>query len=520
MKLHEALRKVIRHFGVNVIEEKRLMSFLADYKAFDDYPAVKEVMKCIATGDSGKKICLAADGSDEEFLRIASEIRETLVREKSFKEEFARYAVDSVSFALGIVSDVTEPGDHGYEAVRKNTGSQGSSGALGSKPQVSPAAPQAPTPRQAGPQTPFTVSGDTWQTSSDGAESHRRFCRGHDLTAAFESGEFSRNVEDGSFMDIFPGDCIRKHVTVPEIKAPDGSVYIPRKSYTVKFIIADLDIALNRGHTLVTAHHAVIVPENPPFKSYMNPTNTNLGGYVLSFMHGVVLPAFAQGLRDAFGAQHLLNCNYVGSPARPSSFCMCRLMTLSMVFGQTPPWWGYYTWSDFDRDLCLGGTQLAAFRLNKDLQGGNMSCWLSDVPSSARPWSPKYFAAVSGGHNSIAARVTGASRERGIRPFALQTIPWPGRAELPLSCRSPVLPERAARCRRIKGKPSDDESTKGPHHVSIGDCAPFPGPSAQHHAVSLPSPAAEVPRKCSPRNPQEALPLRSPEPANAAETHK
>ena len=31
MKLHEALRKVIRHFGVNVIEEKRLMSFLADY---------------------------------------------------------------------------------------------------------------------------------------------------------------------------------------------------------------------------------------------------------------------------------------------------------------------------------------------------------------------------------------------------------------------------------------------------------------------------------------------------------
>ena len=25
MKLHDALRKVIRHFGVNVIEEKRLM---------------------------------------------------------------------------------------------------------------------------------------------------------------------------------------------------------------------------------------------------------------------------------------------------------------------------------------------------------------------------------------------------------------------------------------------------------------------------------------------------------------
>lgn len=94
-------------------------------------------------------------------------------------------------------------------------------------------------------------------------------------------------------------------------------------------------------------------------------------------------------------------------------------MTLSMVFGQSPPWWGYYTWSDFDRDCCLGGTQLAAFRLNQRLQGGNMGFWLSDVPSSACPWSSKYFATVRGGHNSIAARVTGASRERGVRPFAL-----------------------------------------------------------------------------------------------------
>lgn len=54
MKLQEALRKVIRQFGGSVIQEKRLMSFLADYKAFDDYPAVKEVMRAIATGDWGR----------------------------------------------------------------------------------------------------------------------------------------------------------------------------------------------------------------------------------------------------------------------------------------------------------------------------------------------------------------------------------------------------------------------------------------------------------------------------------
>ena len=51
MKLHEALRKTIRHYGISVIEDKRLLSFLAGYRAFDDFPAMKEVMRFIAAGD-------------------------------------------------------------------------------------------------------------------------------------------------------------------------------------------------------------------------------------------------------------------------------------------------------------------------------------------------------------------------------------------------------------------------------------------------------------------------------------
>ena len=31
MKLHEALRKIVRQFGVNVLQEQRLMSLLSDY---------------------------------------------------------------------------------------------------------------------------------------------------------------------------------------------------------------------------------------------------------------------------------------------------------------------------------------------------------------------------------------------------------------------------------------------------------------------------------------------------------
>jgi len=411
MKLHEALRKVIRHFGVNVIEEKRLMSFLADYKAFDDYPAVKEVMRAIATGDSGKKICLAADGSDEEFLRIASEIKETLVSEKSFKEEFARYSVDSVSFALGIVQEVTEPGDHGYEAVRKNTGNNGSAAAQeSSSAQGSTAAPQAAAPQKSGSVTAFVVSGDTWETASDGAASHRRFYRGHDLTAAFDSGEFSRNVADGSFRDIFPGDFIIKKITVPAVANLNTS------TYDVKFIIADLDIAMNRGNPRVTAHHAVIVPEKPVFSTYMNPTDTNADGYAGSYMHKTVMPAFAKGLIGAFGEKHLLKSSFDGAGNTSSDplVCTCRLMTLSMVFGRTPPWYYSCSWSDFDKDNCLDGKRLAAFSIHSDIQSNGIWYWLSDTLSSSS------FADAYADSSGVDAHAVGASAHKGgVRPFAL-----------------------------------------------------------------------------------------------------
>ena len=120
MKFHEALRRAVRQFGINVLQEHRLMSVLADYKAFDDYPAVKEVMKTVSSEGHGKELCrLAMDGSDEECLHYAEDLRKSLVRNSSFREEFAEYAAESLAFALGLRTSVQEPSDHGFEAVRR-----------------------------------------------------------------------------------------------------------------------------------------------------------------------------------------------------------------------------------------------------------------------------------------------------------------------------------------------------------------------------------------------------------------
>ena len=417
MKLQEALRKVIRQFGVSVIQEKRLMSFLADYKAFEDYPAVREVMKAIATGECGKDLCrYATEESDDEYLRFAESLKESLANEKSFKQEFADYAVDSISFALGIASSVTEPGDNGFEAVQKNAGGQGRRRAQsGSGAQGGGSTYGGTSQRQAPSQRRRRSLSGVFASVPDGADSHRRFYRGEDITAAFDDGSFSASVADGTFYDIFPGDYIRKTITVPGVANTGTS------TYKVKFVIADLDAAMNHGSPSVTTHHAVIVPETPVFDTYMNPTNTNAGGYAGSYMHKTVMPAFALGLIGAFGTEHLLKCSFDGSGRTSDPLaCTCRLMTLSMVFGQAELPSNGRDWSSYVKDECMGGEQLAAFSLHPELRGQNMWYWVSDLPSSSCPWSSSDFAGVGGRGDGVHADAAGASLAHvGVRPFAL-----------------------------------------------------------------------------------------------------
>lgn len=116
MKLQDALKKIIREFGMSVLREKCLVFLLSDYKAFDDYPAVKQIMKSIAEDGYGKELCrLGMDVSGEECLNYAGRLKKTLSGDKHFKPELADYAVDCILFSMGFVSSVREPSDHGFD---------------------------------------------------------------------------------------------------------------------------------------------------------------------------------------------------------------------------------------------------------------------------------------------------------------------------------------------------------------------------------------------------------------------
>ena len=69
MKLHEALRKILKQFGTSVMQDgKRLMSMMADFHAFEDYPAMKQVMGAVFTGRYGKELFTrAADDESGDY---------------------------------------------------------------------------------------------------------------------------------------------------------------------------------------------------------------------------------------------------------------------------------------------------------------------------------------------------------------------------------------------------------------------------------------------------------------------
>lgn len=123
MRLEEALRKVIRQFGVSVLQEKRLMFVLSDFRAFNDYPAVKQVFQSIVSDGSGKELCcLFLDDDSEGCLTYARNLKKSLAADRHFKQELADYAVDSITFALGLQASVKEPSDHGFDPMESGKG--------------------------------------------------------------------------------------------------------------------------------------------------------------------------------------------------------------------------------------------------------------------------------------------------------------------------------------------------------------------------------------------------------------
>ena len=126
MKLHDAMRKTVKEYGVRVIAEKRLIFILADLRAFEEYPAVKPVLEAVVSGSAGRELVrLFLEEDRDWFLSYAGNLRKSLSGKSRFREDLADYAVGSILFALGVQDSVTEPSDHGFDPMGHGSGAAG-----------------------------------------------------------------------------------------------------------------------------------------------------------------------------------------------------------------------------------------------------------------------------------------------------------------------------------------------------------------------------------------------------------
>lgn len=255
---------------------------------------------------------------------------------------------------------------------------------------------------------------NVFESWPDGAEAHNAMWGGRDITAAFNNGTVSKNIANGTFKDIFPGDYITKQVT------------ISGKAYNVNWVIADCDYWWHKGdqNNGMETHHVAIVPQVPIFNANMNNDNVTTGGYAGSRMYRETIPACATGIVNAFGSDHILTFRdhltrdlntsavssgitvFTGAPNWNGAWYsqQCNLMSESMVYD------GPHCASSA-LDNIMATRQMSAFRLSERLINYNRQWWwLRDVVSSA------FFACVRGGGFADARA---ASFARGVRPFAL-----------------------------------------------------------------------------------------------------
>ena len=115
------------------------------------------------------------DGSDEECLRYAEDLKKSLVRNSSFREEFAQYAAESLAFALGLRTSVNEPSDHGFEAVRKKNEPERADESGRSRRSAEAGVQAAPQHTEKGSASPKPAGNDpaAWPGASGNSRSQR-----------------------------------------------------------------------------------------------------------------------------------------------------------------------------------------------------------------------------------------------------------------------------------------------------------------------------------------------------------
>lgn len=233
--------------------------------------------------------------------------------------------------------------------------------------------------------------------------------RGKDLgtiTASnIETFFTNHKVSTGEFTDLYVGDTF---------VIQDGT-------YNKRYVIAGFDTEYNKGDTALTKHHISVIPVDYITTSYMNETNTTVGGYKGSYMHTTKLPEIATQLKTVLGS-HLLThrcllSNAISADAYSAAGagwkgsssgwewvdCELVLLTEVQVYGST-------VFASSGYDIGEGASKLPLFNFINHVRLSRAWFWLRCVASSTN-----FCDAGGAGY----AYYAGASNVGNVRPLML-----------------------------------------------------------------------------------------------------
>lgn len=261
---------------------------------------------------------------------------------------------------------------------------------------------------------------------------HNGIYRGLDLTGKYTVEQMYGMIHDGTFYDLYLGDYFTVPITTDimtrftgaefdsgvtyyemgggtdvtartwmateDTTPQSGKTYATKQTVTenVDLMFAAFDYYYNTGDTVLTTHHAILIPRGAGFATTakMNTTNTTAGGYYGSDMHQITLPCYAKSLKTALGNHLLSHRAWLTTTVNTSTPSMAgagltgaasasawkttelQLMNEVQLYGST-------VWSSSAYDVGVDNRQLPVFNFINPIHLGRSDLWLCSVVSSS-----------------------------------------------------------------------------------------------------------------------------------------
>ena len=126
MKLYLAIKKVIDELGIEAFKSNVAVNVLADYGAYNDVLAIKQILKDLISQGYGNDLVAIISASVDGQTGIKLQALQTkFIQQNGYKEDLVGYLFDSIGYAIGatiVVPEYNAPGNVKKQTSSKATG--------------------------------------------------------------------------------------------------------------------------------------------------------------------------------------------------------------------------------------------------------------------------------------------------------------------------------------------------------------------------------------------------------------